>query len=588
MAGNPNAYPVEYYNKQTGEFEGFIPELLQQFSEQTGYDVRYYKPDSVDHRERWSDNRQVDLVSACLETDNFRHVVGQELVLLQTKQDGKTVTYGLYVTEAAPDMLADELRNFLSGTEQDVRTGLLVQSAVQGAAPRQTFLMGTAIALGILVLILAAVIAVMRSRHRRSLKESLESDEITGIGNIDHFRRYFGSYVHDQNRILYSMFYFHVDVDGLDQTAGREKTNEFLRYVAVTLQDNISDTDILGRVSDSGFAVLRLSTGQREGLNWLRGVLDRIYSFSKGISGEQAVAAGIYPLRNDDRDLDEIFSYARQGARIAYEADEEYRICNMELLQSITEERQLQEDIERGLEDEEFHLYILFYIDAVSGRIVGGEALSRWDHPTRGLLLPGRYISLMEREGLISSLDYYILDKACAFLEYVSGKTEDFFLSCNFSRDTFVAKDFVERCKTIVEQYNFPRERLLLEITDSSVVDDPELVSKNIRALKELGIQVGLDDFGGAHTSFMDIQTYSPNALKLHRNLVEHVTTDTGEAILRSLIRICHDLGITAMAEGVETDEQAQALRRLSCDVVQGYQFYQPLPYWEARKIILE
>ena len=589
VAGNPDVYPVEYYNKETGQYEGVLPELLHRFSEQAGYDIRYYEPGNVDKREQWADNLQVDLVSVCFETDDFRHVEGEELILIQTQQDGKDVTYGLYVTETAPDMLAEELRTFFSEISQEETTGMLIQVASGSTVPRREMIWDLAIVFGIALLLLAAVIGLTKRHYSRRIKQIGESDGVTGLGNLDYCRRYFRSYINDRNRILYNLFYFHVDIDRLGRTVGPDQTNEFLKYVSTTLQGYVSDTDILGRVSDSGFAILRLSVGEERYGDWLSKALIRIHDYSEGTIGERVVVAGVYSLKQSDRDPDEVITIARQTAMKAYETGKEYCVCDEEMIRNMAEERQLQEDIEPGLHHQEFRLYIQFYVDPVSNNIVGGEALSRWEHPAKGMLYPGRFIPLMEREGRIDDLDYYYLNKVCIFLEDISKiGVKEFFMSCNFSRRTFVSKGFVENCKRIIERHHFNKKWLIMELTESDASGDVEIVSYNIEALKKLGVQVALDDFGGGLTSFLDIQDCLPDALKLHRNLVAYVTTDTGEAILRSLIRICHDLGITAMAEGVETDEQAEILSRLSCDVVQGFRFYHPVPDWEVRKILLE
>ena len=167
----------------------------------------------------------------------------------------------------------------------------------------------------------------------------------------------------------------------------------------------------------------------------------------------------------------------------------------------------------------------------------------------------------MESEGLIHKLDYWCLESACAFLEELHSRgASTFFLSCNFSRDTFARSDFVQRCKAIIEGYRFPRELLILELTESVSVGQLSLIRSNMLALREYGVSIALDDFGEGFTSFSDLQEYPVDGIKLDKRLVDNVLTKNGSAILRGMIQVGHELGLTLLAEGVESLAQARAL----------------------------
>ena len=253
------------------------------------------------------------------------------------------------------------------------------------------------------------------------------------------------------------------------------------------------------------------------------------------------------------------------------------------------EERQLQSSIERAFAKNEFELYIQFYVDAYNFKIVGGEALTRWNHPQKGILMPSVFIPLMEREKTITRLDYYCLKEVCSFLDDLAKENIDtFFVSCNFSRETFAATDFTDNVKKIIDEYTFPRELLILEITESTSVKDSAQVRKNIIELKEYGVRIALDDFGEGFTSFYDLQKYPIDGIKLDKGLVDYILTPSGISILKAMIQVGHELNMTILAEGVETDEQVKTLQEINCDVIQGFRFFQPLPKWEANKQIAE
>ena len=164
---------------------------------------------------------------------------------------------------------------------------------------------------------------------------------------------------------------------------------------------------------------------------------------------------------------------------------------------------------------------------------------------------------------------------------------ERFFISCNFSRETFAAGDFVSRCKAIIEAYRFPRELLILELTESVSETHVTRIRENMAALKEFGVSIALDDFGVGFTSFADLQEYAVDGVKLDKDLIDRLSTERGVSILRSMIQLGHELGITVLAEGVETDEQVRVLQDIHCDVIQGFRFYQPIPAPEACELLV-
>lgn len=598
VAGNPDAYPIEYYDTESGTYQGVIPELLQQFAEQTGYDIQYYSPGKSDQRAQLAENRQVDLISGCIGTETFRHKKGGEIVFLETMKDGEPVVYQILVSDVAPSTLGKELQTFLAKTTQETKTGLLIETAGQYSADRQTGMQSAIIVLSVslalvLVFLISAIIAVVRKYRRRlaSLEQVQETDEITGIGNMDYLIHCYHNFLNDKNRILYSMVYFYIDTERVERMESRDGLHMFLRHMAAVLQEYTTDSDILARVADGGFVLLRQTINMQEAEEWLVPVLERIHAFSeqRETVGAYHVSAGIYSLKIDDRDLNEILFNAAQSAQSAYHSGELFKLCTNEVLQAFMEEQKLQGQIERGLKNEEFQLYIQFYVDAATGRIVGGEALSRWDHPEKGLLSPGQFVPLMEKEKIIDQLDYYALNKACAFLEELQLiAMHDFFVSCNFSQETFSSDQFVKQCEEIIQKYQFDRGLLVFEITESAIIKNPDRISQNVKAVKQMGIRIVLDDFGDGFTSVFDIQDYPLYGLKLDKKLIDHVGTDSGDVILRAMIQVGQELGITIFAEGIESDTQASVLREMGCNVIQGFQFYYPLPEWEAVRKLVE
>ena len=590
VAGNPDAYPLEYYDSAAGTYEGVIPRLLESFSAQSGYQLAYYAPGEKDQRESLAKNLQVDLLSGYADSGSIP-AGAEELLLFQTAFQGEETSYYLGVTAAAPERLGADLTAFLSAVSQEEISGILMETAARPDAPGALTLAlgGAALILGIL----AAAAALIAGRFRKKLKETrraLEYDQETGLGNLNSLRRYYRQMVNDKNRILYSMLYFRLDTDSLRRQAGNREAESVLRFCAIVLEEHITQTDLLVRAAEDGFALLRLAGDQERIKAWADPVLRKIRSYPEehGKPFSVEIGVGAYPLAMDCRDLDEIIFNAAQVAQRALEDKADCRFFTHALQSRIRMEEQLRSTVAKALDGNEFQLYVQFYVNARTSRIVGGEALSRWLHPERGLLLPGDFVPALEREGLIYKLDYHCLRSSCAFLQalYQRG-IRDFFLSCNFSRETFAAPDFVERCREIIDPCDFNRGQLIFELTESVSTNNYIPIRNNMQALRQYGVRSALDDFGEGFTSFADLQEYPVDGIKLDKGLVDHILTKKTNSILRAMVQIGHEMGLTILAEGVETDAQAQALREIHCDVIQGFRFYAPIPQAEAMEKLL-
>lgn len=591
IAGNPDLYPLEYYDAETESYQGVLPQLYAQFSAHSGYELIYYPTDGEDRREALAENRQVDILSGYALGDEIPEGVQAETVLRVTR-DGETDVYTLGFTSVAPEGLQEELTEYLQSVSQESISGLLLAQAQQ-MRPASVPLAVTA-SLGVLAALLAVTVMVLVRRYRAKLRlayAALERDSLTGLGNGTYLERQYHRRVTGKNRILYQLIYFFVDIDRLRHMGTGQETEDFLQFAAHVLQENTSANDVLARVSDQGFAMLRLVPASGGADDWIRPLLERLRNYvpEHGKPYNISVTAAIYPLQPTDTDPKEILSNANQIAHMAARDGHDYVLCTDRVLRRLGEEKLLQADLDRAFQEHEFRLYIQFYVDAQSHHVVGGEALSRWQHPRRGILTPGTFVPAMEKAKQISRLDYYSLREVCIFLEKLGYRgVQDFFLSCNFSRETFAAPDFVSRCMEIIDAYRFPRELLIFEITESDIDSDMSLIAQNIAALKAYGVSIALDDFGEGFTSFCDLQQYSVDGIKLDKSLVDNVLTCNGGAIVRAMIQVGHELGVTILAEGVETEEQAKALQEMHCDVIQGFHFHHPIPDWEARDRIVK
>ncbi|WP_374593690.1 putative bifunctional diguanylate cyclase/phosphodiesterase [Aquabacterium sp.] len=227
--------------------------------------------------------------------------------------------------------------------------------------------------------------------------------------------------------------------------------------------------------------------------------------------------------------------------------------------------------------------FVLHYQPQVGehGEVIGAEALVRWQHPQRGLVLPGEFIPLAEQTGLILPLGDWVLKQACTQLMAWARQphTAHLMLAVNVSARQFRQPDFVAQVLSVVERSGVPAHRLKLELTESMLVNDVEDIIAKMTALKAHGVGFSLDDFGTGYSSLAYLKRLPLDQLKIDQAFVRDLLTDANEAaIARTVVNLGRDLGLNVIAEGVETAEQHDHLARLGCHAFQGYLFGKPLP----------
>lgn len=593
VAGNPELYPLEYYDAETGTYQGAIPALLADFADRSGYEIVYYEPGATDRRAGLAEHVQVDVISGITEGEHF---AGAEdaVVLFAADVEGERIEYSLAFTGAAPEIFQQELTGFVQARSDAAQVGEILTAALD-TPPSGANMLPVCIGLGAaLCAALAALLAavVRGRRYRRALETERELDGDTGLLSAAGFEKAFYQMVNAQNRVLYFVACFHFEINHIERLRGPGQLAQFYRRTADVLRGCAKERDILARWDGGDFLVLYERKDTAEARKWALAVLERLKEDCAGVAlNDRDAAVGIFPMAASDQKLDDVLYHARQCAFAAQGAETGIKVCQREDCLACEEERELLNDLERGLEYGEFQLYLQFFVSADDFSVTGGEALSRWQHPGKGLLMPDRFIPLFEREGRIEQLDFYNLDKACGFLQRLEEKGKrGFYLSCNFSRRSFAQPGTVERCREIVQRYCFPHSELIIEITESGLIqaEEAEMMRRNILAVRELGLQVMFDDFGMGYTAFGDLREYPMDGLKLDKSLIDNMGTEQGKVILKGIVRTGHGLGLTVLAEGIEEAWQVDALKELHCDLLQGYLFSMPIPEAEALRRLTE
>ncbi|TVQ40634.1 MAG: GGDEF domain-containing protein [Spirochaetaceae bacterium] len=271
--------------------------------------------------------------------------------------------------------------------------------------------------------------------------------------------------------------------------------------------------------------------------------------------------------------------------------------------QEIIEKMELQNSIIRGLEQQaiseidkqfELHFQPLVEIDGIKSGVidyhtVGAEALIRWKHPTRGMVAPARFIPLAEETGLIVPIGYWALFNATAELQnWLGTRLEPLFLSVNLSPRQFKDDYLIENIARVLKRHHIDPSQLRLEVTENSVMDDPDDSIRKIQAIHEMGIQISIDDFGTGYSSLNYLKRFPISTIKLDKSFIDDVQTNRNtQGIVRAILSMAASMKMKVVAEGIETYDQASYLYNQGCSCIQGYYFQRPMTLDAFRAVAL-
>ena len=275
-------------------------------------------------------------------------------------------------------------------------------------------------------------------------------------------------------------------------------------------------------------------------------------------------------LRNADSALFKAKSAGREGYALYTEeltAHAQYRI-------------EVASDLRRALEQQELRVYFQPVHDLTTSRMVGVEALVRWQHPQRGLVAPGEFIPIAERTGLIAEIDAWVLEQACwQMCQWQAAGVDLSFVAVNISSRLFARPELYQLVSTVLADTGLNPALLELEVTESAVMDNSEVALEQMHRLRELGLRLAIDDFGTGFSSLLRLKRLPVQKLKIDQGFVAGLPGDDDDvAIVRAVIALAQSMGMQVHAEGIEYVEQAQFLLDHHCDLGQGYWFGRPMP----------
>jgi diguanylate cyclase (GGDEF)-like protein len=377
-----------------------------------------------------------------------------------------------------------------------------------------------------------------------------------------------------------------IDLDNfkiVNDSLGHEMGDMLLRAVADRLQASVRITDSVFRLGGDEFIVILKNFINDElavvaSKRILAGLEQPFFIEGRRLSIGASVGVSRHPMDgNSPSKLLQHADIAMYQAKVQEKGT--YRFFSARLSSEVADRLALEQSIQEGIARQEFFLVYQPKIDLTSERIIGFEALLRWQHPSKGIVLPGEFIPAAEATGLILPLGRLALGMACEQMqEWQKAGLGWIPVAVNVSAQQFKRGQLVDEIVTALEKHGVPPVALEVELTESLVMDDPGAAASMLLALKAIGIKVSIDDFGTGHSSLASLMRFSVDCLKIDRSFIQNSQEQTHSAdIVRTVIALAKSFNLQVIAEGVETSAQRDMLKALSCDMAQGYFYSMPV-----------
>ncbi|MDO4552876.1 MAG: EAL domain-containing protein [Bacillota bacterium] len=413
-----------------------------------------------------------------------------------------------------------------------------------------------------------------------AMLNSMQRDQLTGLYNRETFFSIAEKMIEAMPEGYYVLA--SMDIDNfkvVNDQYGTEKGDQVLRYVAAQVrQEAAAEGTLCGRISEDNFVLLYPRSLKRfDGLEWQRGGS----LLPEGLPMPITVSTGCYIV--EDKSLSVSAMYDRASlAQVTVKGryDVHVAVYDESMRSHLLREQEIVNEMNTALETGQFEAWFQPLYNHSTGALIGAEALTRWRHPRYGLVVPGAFIPIFERNGFVYELDKYIWEQVCICLRRWTDEGRDPLpVSVNLSRYDLFCGDLVDVLRGLVEKYDIPVELLRLEITESAFSQSTEQVVEVAKKLIACGFTMEIDDFGSGYSSLNTLKDVPAHILKLDMRFLEgEGHFHRGGTILESIARMAKWLGMAVIAEGVETSEQADFLKSIGCSYVQGYFYGRPMP----------
>ena len=370
----------------------------------------------------------------------------------------------------------------------------------------------------------------------------------------------------------------------INDVFGREFGNYTIKQIAEFIRENSTGKHLCGRLSDDSFGVLIDGSDFHE-----KTLTERLGNFTvkdDNLEHRILIRFGIYDIRpGDEIDVPLFFDSARlASAMISDDYHDPVVYYDDKIREAVIHDQLISNQLKEAIASKQIRPYLQPIVDS-QGLLAGAEALVRWLHPDEGLMPPGMFIPVFERNGLIAELDRYMWRCACEILSDWKARGIENFISVNISPKDFYYMDVVSQLKDLVEEFNIDPARLRIEITETAMMTDAVDILNTVNELKRYGFIVEMDDFGSGYSSLNLLKNLDIDVIKIDMQFLKDSESNMKAGmIIKNIINMSEDIGMSTLTEGVETAKQYEKLYAMGCKLYQGYYFSKPVPVDEFEK----
>ena len=429
----------------------------------------------------------------------------------------------------------------------------------------------------------------LKRQTQEHLLYSTLHDALTGLPNrslfIERLRHAMRrSTRHPDN--LFGVLFLDLDrFKEINDNLGHFAGDELLRAVARRLEACIRPEDTVARLSGDEFAILLESITDTRDAGRVAERIEEALSFPINLAGAEVTTSASMGIVTSTMSHDQPEQLLRSADMAMYRAKAagraRYEMFDRAMHTDALERLRLETDLRRAVELNEFTLYYQPLVSLRTGRITGFEALVRWEHPDRGLVHPADFIPVAEETGLIVPIGRWVLAEACRQIrawQMSHARREPLTIGVNLSVKQFSQPDLIDQIKSALDGTGASPSALRLEITESAIIDKGKAATSILSRIRDLGVQVYLDDFGKGYSSLSYLHGLPIDAIKIDRDFVSTMDTDDKNLrLVRTILTLAEIVGVRAEAEGISTAEQLRELRALNCEQGQGYLFSAPI-----------
>ncbi len=425
-----------------------------------------------------------------------------------------------------------------------------------------------------------------RERIQQQLRHQVMHDPLTGLPNRDHLRDRIErslALVRDTHGARCALLYIDVDrFKVINDSLGHLAGDAVLKEVAHRLQGCVREPDVVARLSGDEFAIL---LDRVDGPDTATTVANRVLQAlgqPLPVAGRELQPSASLGIALGDRRYGQADDLLRDADIALYRAKElgrkRYALFDDTLAKNLVDELSMEGELRLALQRDEFQPYLQPICRLETGELMGYEALLRWHHPERGVLLPGAFLKVAEDCGQIELIDWQLFERACAAVTRLPERAS--FLTFNVSALHLRHRDFDQRLLAMIARTGLAPSRVIVEVTEGSLLDDPERVRGTLERLRQAGVGAALDDFGTGYSSLNYLHSLPLRMLKIDQTFVQALDAGStnSSTVVEAILALAHALEIQVIAEGIETSRQRALLRDMACELGQGFLLGRPHP----------